>query len=1081
MRPFDRITVLLVTALSMAVPVTAGDWPQFHGPKRDNISTETGLLKRWPEGGPKLLWTARGLGHGFSSISVKGGRIYTAGNMGDQTVVTALDLTGKTQWQMKCGGAWTRRGLYPGTRGTPTLDGDRLYYETPLGDVTCLDANSGNMVWGMNILSRFKGKNINWALSESLLIDDGRLICSPGGSEGGVVALDKRTGEVLWRCTTGDSAGYASPILAEYKGLRMIVTLTLKAMVGVDADSGKLLWRVEHLSYADENVLRPTYHDGHVFVSTVAAGTRKWRINVEGKTASVEEVWKSKQMDNHHGGVVLLDGYLYGSSCAFNRDKWICLDWQSGKMRYVDAGVGKGSLTVADGMLYILGERGSMGLVRPSPESHTVVSRFDLPKGGEGLWWAHPVVSDGRLYVRHGEFLYAYDVRAGTSGPRNDAPADAGPAGRRYIARGENTGSYWPTEGWRTCRPEAVGMNSVKLAATMEYTATPEYDTEGVVVIKDGYIVAEAYLGAFRRDSTHVSHSMAKSFTSALVGIAIDQKLIPGVDEKLCRYYDTWDGNDKDDLRSRITIRHALTLTSGLKWQEDWSKWDPATNDALKMGASGRFVKYMSDRAGLHEPGQRFTYSTGDPMLLSLVIRKASGMSALDYARKHLFGPLGIRGARWEEDKDGYTATAWGLHATVRDFAKFGYLYLKKGRWEDRQIVPEPWVAQSTRTDASVRMWDAYGYLWHVNLPVRLGARGSIIPADGYMAEGVLGQNTVVIPSRNLVIVKVADERDSHLDLARFVTMVLDSIAGDEAPGWRLLAPMPGERFEHGIAQLADTLYVFGGYAPGVKSSKQVRAFDPAGNTWRRLKDMPSAISHMNPVVDGRSVWIAGGFKDGYPGKAIDEAWRYDVDKDAFVAAPSLPEPRAGGGLALVGRRLHYFGGLKDRDADSADHWVLDLGAAGGAAKWTGAAAMPAPRNQFATVVREGKIWAIGGQFHHDSRNGKPALDQARVDIYDPATDSWSAGPALPMPHSHSENSAFLHDGRIFVIGGRSVNRAEDAVWALSAGKWTQFGKLPGPLVGPGARIIGGRLVVAGGAPRGYDPQSRVWALRLSQ
>ena len=299
---------------------------------------------------------------------------------------------------------------------------------------------------------------------------------------------------------------------------------------------------------------------------------------------------------------------------------------------------------------------------------------------------------------------------------------------------------------------------------------------------------------------------------------------------------------------------------------------------------------------------------------------------------------------------------------------------------------------------------------------------------------------------------------------------------------WQPLASMPQERFEHACALVGDALYVFGGYGQGVKSSNHVQAFDLARNEWRRLRDMPSAITHVNTAVDGRTVWIAGGFKDGYPGKAIDEVWKYDVDKDAFVAAPSLPEPRAGGGLALVGRRLHYFGGLKqDRDTDAADHWVLDLDATGSPAKWKSAADMPAPRNQFGTVTHQGKIYAIGGQFHHDSTSGKPALDQARVDIYDPATDSWSSGPELPIPHSHSENSTFLHKGRLFVIGGRSVNRVEAAIWVLSAeGKWSRFGTLPVPLIGPAARIIAGRLVVAGGAPRGYDPQSRVWALKLS-
>ena len=411
MRPRATITCLLAAAL-LGAATAAGDWPQFHGPGRDNISTETGLLKRWPAGGPKLLWTARGLGHGYSSLAIGGGRIYTAGNIAGRTVVTAVDLAGKVRWRTTCGGAWTSRAYHPGTRGTPTLNEGRLYYESPLGELVCLDAAGGKKIWGLNILDTFKGKNIRWALSESVLIDGDRLICAPGGSEGGLVALDKRTGKVLWKCITGDQAGYASPIVAEYKGLRIIVTLTLKALIGVEAETGKLLWRDEHLSYADENVLRPVYHDGHVFVSSVAAGSRKWRINVQGKTASVRQVWRNKHMDNHHGGVVLLDGHLYGSSCAFNRGKWLCLDWQSGKPLYVAAGVGKGSLTVADGMLFILGERGTMGLVTPSPEAHNVISRFDLPKGGQGPWWAHPVVCDGRLHVRHGEFLYAYDVRA---------------------------------------------------------------------------------------------------------------------------------------------------------------------------------------------------------------------------------------------------------------------------------------------------------------------------------------------------------------------------------------------------------------------------------------------------------------------------------------------------------------------------------------------------------------------------------------------------------------------------------------------------------------------------------------------
>jgi len=361
------------------------------------------------------------------------------------------------------------------------------------------------------------------------------------------------------------------------------------------------------------------------------------------------------------------------------------------------------------------------------------------------------------------------------------SPTEAGSEKIKYIAQGENTGEYWPTNKWRECKPEAVGINSQKLSEAIEYAATPRFKTDGLVVIRKGHIVGEAYFGSFKINSKHTSASMAKSFTSTLVGIAIDKGLIKGIDERLCQYYEDWDCEDQDDFRSRITIRHAMTLTTGLEWHEDWSKWDPATNDALKMGASGHFMEYMSERDGLHEPGKRFYYSTGDPMLLSRVIQEATGMTAFEFAKQNLFKPLNITNVRWDEDRDGYTSTAWGLNTTVRDYAKFGFLFRNKGRWEDKQIVTEQWVEKSTRTDPSVSMWGAYGYLWHVNLPYRLRwSKSSVsresIPKDGYMAEGVLGQNIFIIPSKDLIIVRVANETRGHMDLVKFLTMVLSAI-----------------------------------------------------------------------------------------------------------------------------------------------------------------------------------------------------------------------------------------------------------------------------------------------------------------
>ena len=335
---------------------------------------------------------------------------------------------------------------------------------------------------------------------------------------------------------------------------------------------------------------------------------------------------------------------------------------------------------------------------------------------------------------------------------------------------------YWPTAEWKTKQPEAVGMDSQKLQQAIEYAATSKFNTEGILIVKNGYIVGEAYFGAFKKKRRHISHSMAKSFTSTLIGIAIDKGLISGIDAKLCQYYEDWDCDDADvDTRAKITIRHAMTLTTGLEWQENWSVWDPSTNDALKMGASGRFYQYMSDREGLHEPGSKFYYSTGDPMLLSRVIQEATGMNAFEFAKQNLFKPIGIKSVWWQKDRDGYTATAWGLSTTVREFAKLGYLFLNKGKWEDVQVVSEEWVEKSTRTDPTVRMWNAYGYLWHVNLPVRLRAWNSGIPSDSYMAEGVLGQNIFVIPSHNLVIVKVADQKRAHIDEIKLLTMILDA------------------------------------------------------------------------------------------------------------------------------------------------------------------------------------------------------------------------------------------------------------------------------------------------------------------
>jgi len=407
--------VSLPEAPPTSLTADAPFWPRFHGPKGDNLSPETGLLKEWPGGGPKLLWKTAGIGHGYSSVTLAGGLIFTAGNIGEQSVVTALDLEGKIRWQSPCGEAWTPSDKYPGTRGTPTFDNGHLYFESPLGELVCLKAESGQKVWGLNILEQFDADNIRWALAESVLIDGDRVICCPGGRKGSVVALDKRTGSTVWASEySGEPISYASPSLAECQGLRIVLTMSANAFLGVDADSGTLLWRFPHKTDWDINALMPIYHDGRVFISSgYRSGSVLLKISVSGRSASVEPVWESKDLDNHHGGVILLNGFLYGAAHSNNRGRWVCLEWESGKQIYAEKGVGKGSLTYGDGLLYTLSERRAVGLVAAKPETHRVVSQFTLPSGGEGPSWAHPVVCGGRLYLRHGETLFAYELRPG--------------------------------------------------------------------------------------------------------------------------------------------------------------------------------------------------------------------------------------------------------------------------------------------------------------------------------------------------------------------------------------------------------------------------------------------------------------------------------------------------------------------------------------------------------------------------------------------------------------------------------------------------------------------------------------------
>ncbi len=416
--PPPEIIPLRTETFAEDVPRPPSDlsyWPRLHGPAGDNISTDTGLLTEWPEGGPTLVWTTTGVGHGYSSVSLAHGRIYVDGTVGSENAITAMDLGGTVLWQKPTGPGWIDAGKYPGGRATPTVDEGRIYHESPSGDVVCLDAESGDRIWGLNILDTFEAENIRWALAESVLVDGDNLICCPGGKKASVAALDKNTGEVVWAApSTGRLASHTTIAVAEHQGLRMILAMTAESLIGVNAESGDLLFEYEHLTDANIHVTTPIFHDGRIFITSgYGSGSEMLQLEVRGDQATVEQLWECKTLDNQHHGVVLLDGHLYG--CAFD-GKWICLDWQTGDVKYSASGVGKGSITAAEGMLYTLSERRRMGLVPATPDGHTVVSRFEVPSGGEGFTWAHPVVCGRRLYLRHGQKVYAYDIRAEAPG-----------------------------------------------------------------------------------------------------------------------------------------------------------------------------------------------------------------------------------------------------------------------------------------------------------------------------------------------------------------------------------------------------------------------------------------------------------------------------------------------------------------------------------------------------------------------------------------------------------------------------------------------------------------------------------------
>lgn len=398
--------IMILCLLAEAAGQSTGDWPQWRGPNRDGISKETGLLKQWPAEGPPLAWKVTGAGRGFSSLSVASNRLFTMGLRGDKEHVIAFEQsTGKEAWATPLGSGF-RNDRGDGPRGTPTVDGERLYALGGNGDLACLETRTGRSVWNINVLQKFGGSNINWGISESPLVVGDKVLVNAGGPGASIVALNKKDGALVWK-SQSDRAGYSSAIPITVDGTTQIVFFTATRALGLDLQDGRLLWEYARASNRVANIATPVARHNRVFVSSdYGTGGGLVEIKARGKEVTAQEIYFTKEMRNHHSSSILIGDHLYGFSSGI----LTAMRFDTGQVAWRDRSVGKGSLAYADGHLYCLSENGVVGLVEATPEGYREKGRFSIPQDSLSTW-AHPVIAGGRLYLRDQDTIYAFDIR----------------------------------------------------------------------------------------------------------------------------------------------------------------------------------------------------------------------------------------------------------------------------------------------------------------------------------------------------------------------------------------------------------------------------------------------------------------------------------------------------------------------------------------------------------------------------------------------------------------------------------------------------------------------------------------------
>jgi outer membrane protein assembly factor BamB len=402
MKPLSIFLILFVCLSSI---VNSQEATQWRGANSSGKYTVAKLLPQWPEDGPKVIWSFEKLGQGYSSPAFANNKIYINGMVNGQAILFILDMNGKELQEIKYGKEFD--ASYPGTRSTPTIVGDMAYLLTGHGVLTCLNLKTGKPAWQKDFINGFGGSNITWGYTEAILIDGDKLFCTPGGKKNNVMALNRMTGETIWSCAgLGELSAYCTPLLIKLPARQLLVTHTTNHVLGIDASNGKLLWNFEHPNQWAVHPNTPVYNEGGLFVfSGWGQGGEKLKLSADG--SSVTKEWEIKSLDNRMGGAVFMDGYLYGS--GDNGRSWQCVDWKTGEQKYASTEMGKGACIAANDKLIGYSEKGELFMAEANPAAFKVISKTKVTLGAE-QHWAHPVIYNSILYVRHGNALIAYKI-----------------------------------------------------------------------------------------------------------------------------------------------------------------------------------------------------------------------------------------------------------------------------------------------------------------------------------------------------------------------------------------------------------------------------------------------------------------------------------------------------------------------------------------------------------------------------------------------------------------------------------------------------------------------------------------------